>query len=57
MDTEVLLFDKHDLDRLIDSDIFWLRFSRGFPMFASSKQSAGSKTCCSSGRRNVISGC
>lgn len=31
MDTEVLLFDKHDLDQLIDSDIFWLRFSRKIP--------------------------
>jgi CRP-like cAMP-binding protein len=31
MDTEVLLFDKRDLDRLIDSDVFWLRFSRKIP--------------------------
>nr|WP_295934608.1 Crp/Fnr family transcriptional regulator [uncultured Dyadobacter sp.] len=31
MDTEVLLFDKQDLERLIDSDIFWLRFSRKIP--------------------------
>lgn len=28
IDTEVFLFDKERLDRLIDSDIFWTRFSR-----------------------------
>ncbi|MCF0069590.1 Crp/Fnr family transcriptional regulator [Dyadobacter sp. CY261] len=31
MDTEVLLFDKRDLEHLIDSDVFWLRFSRTIP--------------------------
>lgn len=31
MDTEVLLYDKQDLNRLIDSDMFWLRFSRTIP--------------------------
>lgn len=31
MDTEVLLFDKQELDRLTGSDVFWLGFSRTIP--------------------------
>lgn len=28
LDTEILVFDKKRLDELIDSDIFWIKFSR-----------------------------
>lgn len=28
LDTEILVFDKERLDKLIDSDIFWIKFSR-----------------------------